>query len=227
MPDLEPESDDRLRMVAVHAHPDDESSKGAGSMAKYVREGAQVTVITCTGGERGDILNEKMREDPEDPSWWEDARARLLAARGLRPQPARDDKVVTSWNGLAVAALADAGVVLGRPELVEAAEATAEMVLRRHLVDGRLRRTSLAGRISTAQLVRYFATGPARNFNLPAAMSGRLTVVEAEKVVEVGEIDPDDVHLPGVFVQRVVELTHEQATHKEIEKRTIRTREDA
>lgn len=52
-------------MVAVHAHPDDESSKGAGSMARYAHEGVQVTVITCTGGERGDILNEKMREDPE------------------------------------------------------------------------------------------------------------------------------------------------------------------
>jgi mycothiol S-conjugate amidase len=65
VPDLEPESDDRLRMVAVHAHPDDESSKGAGSMAKYVREGAQVTVITCTGGERGDILNPKLADDEE------------------------------------------------------------------------------------------------------------------------------------------------------------------
>jgi 3-oxoacid CoA-transferase subunit A len=62
----------------------------------------------------------------------------------------------------------------------------------------------------------------ARNFNLPAAMSGRLTVVEAEQVVEVGEIGPDEVHLPGVFVQRVVELTPEQATHKDIEKRTTR-----
>ncbi|WP_430393788.1 mycothiol conjugate amidase Mca [Brachybacterium nesterenkovii] len=54
-----------LRMVAVHAHPDDESSKGAASMARYVHEGVQVTVITCTGGERGDILNPKMAEDPE------------------------------------------------------------------------------------------------------------------------------------------------------------------
>ncbi|MFC0673040.1 mycothiol conjugate amidase Mca [Brachybacterium hainanense] len=54
-----------LRMVAVHAHPDDESSKGAATMARYVREGVQVTVITCTGGERGDILNPRMLEDPE------------------------------------------------------------------------------------------------------------------------------------------------------------------
>jgi mycothiol S-conjugate amidase len=46
--------------MAVHAHPDDESSKGAATMARYVAEGVQVLVITCTGGERGDILNPAM-----------------------------------------------------------------------------------------------------------------------------------------------------------------------
>jgi mycothiol S-conjugate amidase len=49
-----------LRLVAVHAHPDDESSKGAATMARYVREGAEVLVVTCTGGERGSILNPAM-----------------------------------------------------------------------------------------------------------------------------------------------------------------------
>jgi 3-oxoacid CoA-transferase subunit A len=67
----------------------------------------------------------------------------------------------------------------------------------------------------------------ARNFNPAAAMSGRLTLVEAERVVEVGEIDPDAVHLPGVFVQRVVPLTSEQAARKGIEKRTTRPRPGA
>src|SRR6202008_4192736 len=47
-------------LMAVHAHPDDESSKGAATMARYVREGAQVLVCTLTGGERGDILNPAM-----------------------------------------------------------------------------------------------------------------------------------------------------------------------
>src|ERR671932_97641 len=46
--------------MAVHAHPDDESSKGAATMARYVREGVDVLVVTCTGGERGDILNPAM-----------------------------------------------------------------------------------------------------------------------------------------------------------------------
>src|SRR5699024_1066780 len=60
----QPTPDESLRMVAVHAHPDDESSKGAGSTARYAREGVQVTVITCTGGERGDVLNPRLRDDP-------------------------------------------------------------------------------------------------------------------------------------------------------------------
>jgi mycothiol S-conjugate amidase len=50
----------RLRLMAVHAHPDDESSKGAATMAKYAREGIDVLVVTCTGGEAGDILNPAM-----------------------------------------------------------------------------------------------------------------------------------------------------------------------
>ncbi|MFD0685081.1 mycothiol conjugate amidase Mca [Actinomadura fibrosa] len=46
--------------MAVHAHPDDESSKGAATMARYVADGVEVLVVTCTGGERGDILNPAM-----------------------------------------------------------------------------------------------------------------------------------------------------------------------
>ncbi|WP_377273854.1 CoA transferase subunit A [Peterkaempfera sp. SMS 1(5)a] len=62
----------------------------------------------------------------------------------------------------------------------------------------------------------------ARNFNPLAAMAGRITVAEVEELVEPGELDPDQVHLPGVFVQRVVELTPAQAADKKIEKRTVR-----
>ena len=49
-----------LRLMAVHAHPDDESSKGAATMARYADEGARVLVVSLTGGERGDILNSAM-----------------------------------------------------------------------------------------------------------------------------------------------------------------------
>lgn len=54
-----------FRLMAVHAHPDDESSKGAATMAKYVAEGARVLVVSCTGGERGDVLNPRLQDDPE------------------------------------------------------------------------------------------------------------------------------------------------------------------
>ncbi len=55
-----PRPKEGLRLLAIHAHPDDESSKGAATMARYVDEGADVLVLTCTGGERGSILNPNM-----------------------------------------------------------------------------------------------------------------------------------------------------------------------
>ncbi|MGN6130246.1 MAG: CoA transferase subunit A [Nocardioidaceae bacterium] len=64
----------------------------------------------------------------------------------------------------------------------------------------------------------------ARNFNPLAAMCGRVTIAEVEHLVEPGEIDPAEVHTPGVFVQRVVPLSPEQAADKRIEKRTVRPR---
>jgi mycothiol S-conjugate amidase len=59
-----PQPGERLRLMAVHAHPDDESSKGAATMARYVSEGVEVLVVTCTGGERGDVLNPALASDP-------------------------------------------------------------------------------------------------------------------------------------------------------------------
>lgn len=57
--------DEGLRLMHVHAHPDDEASKGAASTAKYVAQGVRVKVVTCTGGERGDILNPGLSVDSE------------------------------------------------------------------------------------------------------------------------------------------------------------------
>ncbi|MFV0463480.1 MAG: thioredoxin domain-containing protein [Nostocoides sp.] len=88
--------------------------------------------------------------DAGDASWWVAVRERLTAARSLRPQPERDDKVVSSWAGLAIAALSDIGALFDRPGLVQAARDCAEFVLETHVVDGRLRRASLAGQISSA-----------------------------------------------------------------------------
>ena len=64
----------------------------------------------------------------------------------------------------------------------------------------------------------------ARNFNPLAAMCAQITIAEVEELVEPGELDPNEVHTPGAFVQRVVALTPEQAADKRIEKRTVRER---
>jgi uncharacterized protein YyaL (SSP411 family) len=85
--------------------------------------------------------------DPAEPERFARVRAELHAARALRPQPARDDKVVASWNGLAIAALAEAGALFEEPTWVDAAGRAATLLRDVHLVDGRLRRTSRHGRV--------------------------------------------------------------------------------
>jgi 3-oxoacid CoA-transferase subunit A len=67
----------------------------------------------------------------------------------------------------------------------------------------------------------------ARNFNPIVAMAGAVTIAEVERLVDPGELDPDQVHLPGIFVQRVLALTPEQAVDKRIERRTVRPRPHA
>jgi 3-oxoacid CoA-transferase subunit A len=64
----------------------------------------------------------------------------------------------------------------------------------------------------------------ARNFNPNAAMAGRITIVEAEQVVAPGVLDPDSIHLSGIYVHRIVPLTAAQVAQKGIEKRTTRPR---
>lgn len=115
----------------------------------------------------------------------------------------------------------DGSVALASPKKEVREFGGQEMVLEEAIVtDYALVRAAVADKAGNC---RFHAA--ARNFNPPAAMAGRITVVEAERVVEVGELRPDDVHLSGIFVQRVVELTPEQAARKDIEKRTTRRRE--
>ncbi len=89
----------------------------------------------------------QLLSDPDDANRFDRVRAALLAARLTRPQPGRDDKVVTAWNGLAITALAEASVALDRPEFLDAAIQCARSVVDLHVVDGRLRRASLGGRV--------------------------------------------------------------------------------
>ncbi|GAA4285710.1 thioredoxin domain-containing protein [Georgenia daeguensis] len=111
---------------------------------------AELLTVTELGTFEHGSSTLQLRRDPEDPAWWADARRRLLATRDRRPQPARDDKVVTSWNGLTVAALAEAGVLLAEPGYLDAARECAAYVLGAHLVDGRLRRASRDGTVGAA-----------------------------------------------------------------------------
>jgi len=90
----------------------------------------------------------QLRSDPADPARLARVRAGLLAARAERTRPGRDDKVVAAWNGLAIAALADCGLLFSRPDLIAAATAAAELLTTVHLSAGRLARTSRDGRAS-------------------------------------------------------------------------------
>ena len=90
---------------------------------------------------------------PGETGRFERVRAALLAARGNRPQPPRDEKVVTAWNGLAITALAEASVALDDPVLLDAALRCASALVDLHLVDGRLRRASLGGVIGDSSAI--------------------------------------------------------------------------
>ena len=114
------------------------------------RRAAALLEVTGPGTFEHGMSTLQLRVDPDDAQWWEDVRGHLLAARSLRPQPARDDKVVTGWNGLAIAALGEAGDLLEDPVYLDAARRCAQLLLDRHLVDGRLRRASREGVVGAA-----------------------------------------------------------------------------
>ena len=114
------------------------------------RWAARLLDVTPVGNFEHGSSTLRLLADPADAGRWARTRATLLAARVTRPQPARDDKVVTAWNGLAVTALAEAGGALDRPGWVRAAEEAAELLLRVHVVDGRLRRSSRGGAVGAA-----------------------------------------------------------------------------
>jgi uncharacterized protein YyaL (SSP411 family) len=106
---------------------------------------AELLTVTPRGTFEHGLSTLQLRTDPDDAARWADIRARLLLARAGRPQPARDDKVVAAWNGLAITALAEASVVLDVPEWLDAACSCADLLMDVHRRDGRLRRVSRDG----------------------------------------------------------------------------------
>ncbi len=143
--------------------------------------------VTAKGTfEHGSSVLQRLAE-PDDPARYERVCARLREVRAQRPQPGRDDKVVAAWNGLAVAALAEAGVLLDRPDWVLAADACADLLGRLHWTGGRLLRTSIDGRagrnagvledyadVAEGLLALFSATGDVRRLQ---AAKGLLEVV--------------------------------------------------
>lgn len=137
---------------------------------------AEVFGVTATGTfEHGASVLQR-RAEPDDPARFDAVRARLRAAREERPRPARDDKVVSAWNGLAVAALAEAGALLDRPDWVDAARRCAALLAERHTrsaADGdRLVRTSRDGVAGSAPGVLEDYADVAEGYLALAAVTG-------------------------------------------------------
>ncbi len=109
----------------------------------------QVFHVTEAGTFEHGASTLQLLEDPEGPGAQRltDVRTVLLAARATRVRPARDDKVVAAWNGLAIAGLCSAGLLLDEPAYVDAAVAAGQLLVDVHLVDGRLRRVSRDGAV--------------------------------------------------------------------------------
>jgi mycothiol S-conjugate amidase len=117
----------RLRFMAVHAHPDDESSKGAATMAKYVAAGVDVLVVSCTGGERGDVLNPALTHDPEILRDLPEVRRREMA------QAARILGVQHTWLGFVDSGLPEGDPLPPLPDgcfALEPIEVTTEALVR-------------------------------------------------------------------------------------------------
>ncbi|WP_151525295.1 thioredoxin domain-containing protein [Serinicoccus kebangsaanensis] len=114
---------------------------------------ADLLGVTSAGTFEHGTSTLQLRQDPEDPAWWSRVRQRLDVARSLRPQPGRDDKVVTAWNGLLIGSLAHAGWVFDEEDWVDLAARCARFLLGTHVVDGRLRRCSRDGTVGAAPAV--------------------------------------------------------------------------
>ncbi|WP_420714077.1 thioredoxin domain-containing protein [Gordonia sp. SL306] len=109
------------------------------------RWAADVLGVTAEGTFEHGRSTLQLPRDPDDPVRFAQIRSRLLVSRGGRVQPARDDKVVTGWNAMAITALVEAGAGLGRPDWIDLGAWCARALLDGHVVDGHVRRSSLGG----------------------------------------------------------------------------------
>ncbi|MFF9334833.1 thioredoxin domain-containing protein [Streptomyces albogriseolus] len=123
--------------------------------------------------EGASVLQLPQRDEVFDAARVDGVRERLLAARDRRPAPGRDDKVVAAWNGLAIAALAETGAYFGRPDLVEAAVAAGDLLVRVHLDEqARIARTSKDGQVGANAGVLEDYADVAEGFLALASVTG-------------------------------------------------------
>ncbi|MFE1265175.1 thioredoxin domain-containing protein [Streptomyces albogriseolus] len=123
--------------------------------------------------EGASVLQLPQRDEVFDAARIDGVRERLLAARDRRPAPGRDDKVVAAWNGLAIAALAETGAYFGRPDLVEAAVAAGDLLVRVHLDEqARIARTSKDGQVGANAGVLEDYADVAEGFLALASVTG-------------------------------------------------------
>ncbi|MGA5706810.1 thioredoxin domain-containing protein [Streptomyces cellulosae] len=119
------------------------------------------------------VLQLPQRDEVFDAARIDGIRERLLAVRDRRPAPGRDDKVVAAWNGLAIAALAETGAFFGRPDLVEAAVAAGDLLVRVHLDEqARIARTSKDGQVGANAGVLEDYADVAEGFLALASVTG-------------------------------------------------------
>ncbi|MEU3471110.1 thioredoxin domain-containing protein [Rhodococcus sp. NPDC006774] len=111
---------------------------------------AGLFAVDSAGTFEGGMSVLQLPAEPEDYERFARVRSTLSAARATRPQPGRDDKVVTAWNGLAITALVEAGTGLGQPRWVDAAVECGEQLFATHVESGRVRRASLGSAVGEA-----------------------------------------------------------------------------
>ncbi|MEO6957042.1 MAG: thioredoxin domain-containing protein [Antricoccus sp.] len=113
-------------------------------------EAAEIFAVTDVGSFEHGTSVLQLPLDPEDENAFAEMKVKLLAARAMRPQPARDDKVVAAWNGMAITALCEAGRLFEIPRYIEVAVRIATVIDKIHMHEGRLRRVSRDGNVGAA-----------------------------------------------------------------------------
>ena len=116
------------------------------------RWAGEILGVTDEGTFEEGLSTLQLLVDPADQERWSDIKGQLFTARNRRPRPNRDDKVVAAWNGLAIAALAEAGVLFNEPSWIAAAEVAANVIANIHLDETgrRLQRTSRDGKAGSS-----------------------------------------------------------------------------